>query len=189
MGLSVDYVQLVRGLRKPLVAADVGAVLLRALAEHYERGCSGCKLLEFVQSGATYLFDFASTACAAQEDRTVAAWTVTPAAVGKRDASYFRHFPMLSNPEGTLIDRGHLIPHQAGGELGPNIFKLDRIVNRGWSHEGKRFRALRREAAVSPGTFYFAHLIYADDSANPTEIEVGVLRGQKLHVERFRNRY
>jgi hypothetical protein len=87
MGLSVDYVQLVRGLRKPLVAADVGAVLLRALAEHYERGCSGSKLLEFIQSGATYLFDFASTAGAAQEDRTVAAWTVTPAAVGKRDAS------------------------------------------------------------------------------------------------------
>jgi hypothetical protein len=39
----------------------------------------------------------------------------------------------------------------SGGEFGPNIFRQDRSLNRGWSQEGRRFRALEREAAAIPG--------------------------------------
>lgn len=61
-----------RGLEASLVHADLGRVLLDAVAERYQRRWSTRSLAQFEQSGATYLFDFASAAGAAQEDRTVA---------------------------------------------------------------------------------------------------------------------
>jgi hypothetical protein len=186
--LSVEYEGLVRDLTVPLVPAEVGNILLEAVAEHYERVCPDCSLVQFTQSGATYLFDLASAVGAGQEDRTVAAWTATPATVGKRDVSYQRGFPLAADPGSPSVDRGHLIPNLSGGEFGPNIFRQDRSLNRGWSQEGRRFRALEREAAI-PGIFYFGHLLYEDDTAYPMEVEIGVLRGDTLHVERFQNRF
>ncbi len=129
--LPVDYEGLVRDLSMPLVTAEVGEVLLGAVADRYERVCPGCSLVQFMQSGATYLFDLASAVGAGQEDRTVAAWTVTPATVNKRDVSYQRGFPLAADPGGPLVDRGHLIPNLSGGEFGPNIFRQDRPLNRG----------------------------------------------------------
>jgi hypothetical protein len=187
--LSIDYEALVRDLARPLTATAVGSLLLEALAEHYEHGCEDCSLLLFEQSGATYLFDLACAVGGVQEDRTVAAWTVTPASVARRDVAYQRNFPLPPDPDGTLVDRGHLIPHLSGGEFGPNIFRQHRALNRGWSEQGKRFRALEREAAATPGTFYFGHLLYDDDSAYPAMIETGLLRGGALYVEGFRNRF
>ena len=187
--LSVDYAGLVRGLRRPLTSADLGAALLDAVAERYEHQFPDCSLLQFVQSGATYLFDLASAVGSEQEDRTLAAWIVTPATVGKRDVAYQRGFPLPPDPAGTSVDRGDLIPHLSGGEFGPNIFRQSRDLNRGWSSQGKRFRALEREAATTPGTFYFGHLLYEDGTTYPTEIETGLLRGETLHVDRFRNRF
>ena len=94
----------------PLAPADLGAALLGAVAERYEHQFPGCSLLQFVQSGATYLFDLASAVGADQEDRTLAAWTVTPATVGKRDVSYQRGFPLPPDPDGTLVDRDISFP-------------------------------------------------------------------------------
>jgi hypothetical protein len=187
--LSLDYAGLMRGLHMPLAPADLGAALLDAVAECYEHQFPDCSLLQFAQSGAIYLFDLASAMGAEQEDRTLAAWTITPAKVGKRDFSYQRGFPLPPDPDGTLVDRGHLIPHLSGGEFGPNIFRQRRDMNRGWSSQGKRFRALEREAATTPGTFYFGQLLYEDGTAYPTEIETGLLRGETLHVDRFHNRF
>jgi hypothetical protein len=185
--LSVGYEGLVHDLSVPLIAAEVGKVLIGAVGDRYERMYPDCSLVQFIQSGATYLFDLASAAGAGQEDRTVAAWTTTPATVGKRDIAYQRGFPLAADPGSLPVDRGHLIPNLSGGEFGPNIFRQDRSLNRGWSQEGRRFRAMEREAAI-PGTFYFGHLLYADDTAYPMEIEIGLLRGNILHVERFQNR-
>lgn len=187
--LSINYEALVRDLVRPLAAITVGPLLLDAFTERYKHECLDCSLLEFEQAGATYLFDFASAVGGAQEDRTVGAWTITPATIAKRDVAYQRNFPLPPDPDGTLVDRGHLIPHLSGGEFGPNIFRQHRALNRGWSEQGKRFRALEREAAATPGTFYFGHLIYEDESAYPTMIETGLLRGETLHVEWFRNRF
>jgi hypothetical protein len=97
-------------------------------------------------------FDLASAVGAEQEDRTVAAWTVTPATVARRDVSYQRGYPLAAEPDSLPVDRGHLIPHLSGGEFGPNIFRQGRALNRGWSPEGKRYRALEREAAANPGS-------------------------------------
>jgi hypothetical protein len=57
-----------------------------------------------------------------------------------------------------------MVAHGAGGEFGPSIFPQDRELNRGWSNEGKRYRALEREIAATPGTFFFCCLLYRDDS-------------------------
>jgi hypothetical protein len=74
--LSVEYEGLVRDLTVPLVPAEVGNILLEAVAERYERVCPDCSLVQFTQSGTTYLFDLASAAGAGQEDRTVTAAVV-----------------------------------------------------------------------------------------------------------------
>ena len=94
---------------------------------------------------------------------------------------------MAPGPPEASVDRGHLIPHLSGGEFGPNIFRQDRALNRGWSDAGKRYRALEREAA-STGAFYFGHLINIDTTDYPSAIETGLLRGESLYVERFDNR-
>ena len=86
--------------------------VVAAVTERYESQCPHCSLVEFAQSGATYLFDLASAAGAGQEDRTVAAWAATPVTVAKRDVSYQRGFPLPPDPDGALVDRGHLIPHR-----------------------------------------------------------------------------
>jgi hypothetical protein len=186
--LPIGYEGLVRDLSMPLITAEVGKALLGAAGDRYERMYPECLLVQFTQSGATYLFDLASAVDARQEDRTVAAWTITPATVGKRDVTYQRGFPLSADPASPPVDRGHLIPNLSGGGFGPNIFRQDRALNRGWSQEGRRFRALEREAAI-PGTFYFGHLLYADDTSYPMEIEIGILRGDTLRVDRFRNRF
>ena len=90
----------------PLVPAEIGKVLLRAVGDRYERVRPDCSLVQFMQSGATYLFDLASTVGAGQEDRTVAAWTVTPATVNKRDVSYQRGFPLAAAPGSPRLTGG-----------------------------------------------------------------------------------
>src|ERR1019366_6101515 len=114
-GLSVDYARLMDDLPTPPTTTEIDPALLAVIAARYERMCPGCSLVQFVQSGATYLFDLASVAGGAQEDRTVATWTVTPPIAGKRDISYQRGFPLPPDPCGALVDRGHLIPHLSGG--------------------------------------------------------------------------
>jgi hypothetical protein len=143
----------------------VGAILANAAADRYEAILdSACDLHEFEQVGARYWFDLASPAGLPQEDRTVAAWAITSTDVGRRDTSYQRGFTMAPGDE-SPVDRGHLIPHLSGGEFGPNIFRQDRALNRGWSDQGKLYRALERAAAGMPGALYFGHLLYADETA------------------------
>jgi hypothetical protein len=186
--LSLNYAGLMSSFRPPLDLSLVTAALLTAFADWYEAKHPDCALQQFEQAGASYLFDLASSANLPQEDRTVAALALTPQAVDPRDTAYQRGFPMSPGVDGAPVDRGHLIPHLSGGEFGPNLFRQDRALNRGWSEQGKRYRALEREAAATPGTLYFGHLIYGDDTAYPYDIETGLLRGDKLHVERFHNR-
>jgi len=93
---------------------------------------------------------------------------------------------------GTGWDKGHFIAHSIGGAvLGSelNVFVQRRALNRGWSTEGKRFRAMEAYCASHPGTFCFARPIYTDGSAQPTFVEFGLLRGDgELWVDSFDNR-
>ena len=181
----LDYEGLVRAVGATLGLTLLGAALLEALADRYEAEHSDCALRLFEQSAVTSLFDLASSADLPQEDRTIAAWALTPRVVDQRDASYQRGFPSAPGANDAPVDRGHLIPHLSGGEFGPNIYRQDRALNRGWSEQGRRYRALEREELGTAGKFYLGYFLYVDDSAYPFEIEIGLLRGATLHVERF----
>jgi len=169
---------------------SVGALLLRAAGDRYAQLVGGAGMCEFEESGAHFLFDLASPIGLPQEDRTVAAWALTPTVSRRRDAAYQRGYPMPPAPDGQPgVDRGHLIPHLSGGQFGPNIFRQDRALNRGWSVDGKRYRALERRAAEVPGTLFFGHLVYDDETAYPARIEIAVMVGDgMLHVDTFANR-
>ena len=99
--LSLDYQAVLASLDHPLDAAEVGAALLSALGDLCALKHQESALHEFEQSGATYLFDLASPADLPQEDRTVAAWALTPAAVAKRASSYQRGFPLWPHASAT----------------------------------------------------------------------------------------
>jgi len=168
---------------------ELGDHLSRAWAETYRSQIPHAFLLEFDSDGARFLFDLASAAGASRADRTVAALGRSRPAPRPRDESYQRGYPSPRSRATRPLDKGHMVAHAAGGTFGPNMFPQDRELNRGWSAEGRRYRALEREIATTPGAFFFCCLLYADDSDFPAAVELGVLRPDGLHVERFRNRF
>lgn len=92
-------------------------------------------------------------------------------------------------PFGTDYDKGHFIAHSCGAPVDMNIFPQRRDINRGWSEEGKRFRAMERYVAANPGTFVFSRPIYNDLTICPQQIEYGYFDKEfKLHMSVFENR-
>jgi hypothetical protein len=93
---------------------------------------------------------------------------------------------------GRRWDKGHFIAHSIGGAVDRaevNVFIQRRDLNRGWSREGKRFRAMEKYCALNPGTFCFNRPLYTDGSAKPAFIEFGVFTiNKELWVECFDNR-
>ena len=93
---------------------------------------------------------------------------------------------------GKRWDKGHFIAHSIGGAVDRaevNVFVQRRDLNRGWSEEGKRFRAMEKYCFLNPGTFCFNRPLYIDGSAKPAFIEFGVFTVTKeLWVECFDNR-
>jgi hypothetical protein len=168
---------------------ELGEFLSDAWAVAYRSRIPDSALLEFDSDGARFLFDLASSVGAAQADRTVAAWGRSRPALSPRDVAYQRGYPSPAGRAARPLDKGHMVAHAAGGTFGPNMFPQDRDLNRGWSADGRRYRALEREIANSPGTFFFCCLRYGDDTDFPAAIQLGVLRPDGLHVEQFRNRF
>src|SRR5687767_9082684 len=136
VALSLDYGAHLASLNQPPVPEEAGAILAYAAADRYQAEHGGaCALLELEQIGATYWFDFASSAALPQEDRTIAAWAITPTNVNRRDVSYQRGFPMAPGDE-SPVDRGHLIPHLSGGGLDPTSFGKTRRSTEGGPDKG-----------------------------------------------------
>lgn len=147
----------------------------------------GSDPFEFDQGEAAYLFDRASGGGAIHEPRTLGAWTFATAPDVPREHSYQRGYPNETKGE-RPTDRGHLIPFSGGGLLGPNVFIQDRALNRGWSADGKEYRRIEK-AAVAAEAFFLCALIYADASAYPVAVELGVVLNHELHVTAFQNRF
>jgi hypothetical protein len=139
----------------------LGEFLADAWAAAYRSRIPDSALLEFDSDGARFLFDLASSVGAAQADRTVAAWGRSRPAPRPRDVSYQRGYPSPRGRAARPLDKGHMVAHAAGGTFGPNMFPQDRDLNRGWSADGRRYRALEREIAAIPGTLFFCCLLYA----------------------------
>ena len=190
MNVDIDY----QAVTSALLGSDhsttsLSQALSDAWSDVYRAATPSANLYEFNLAGWSFLFDFASESDAPQWDRTLAGWGLSAPGVRPRDTTYQRGYPSPNGRAKAPLDKGHLIPHQVGGDLGQNIFPQDRDLNRGWSEEGKRYRALEREIGRSSGTFFFCRLVYVDETDFPGWVELGVLRGAVLHVERFRNRF
>lgn len=159
--------------------------LLDEAAELYERRFPANALTIFTDSGVTFLLDATPGI-----DRTVLAVGQPLPPTKPRDATYQRGYPLPELVAGRPVDRGHFIPFTGGGGFGPNLFVQDRALNRGWSRQGRKYRSLERLAtAQAPGSLMFAHPIYADDTAMPEHIQLGVRIPRGWETATFRNRY
>jgi DNA/RNA non-specific endonuclease len=150
------------------------------------------EIVEIELGTFVYLFDAAPTSSGADgggDDRVVVVWGVSSTPAARRDRGRLAGFiPVPGSWSGRDRDRGHLIAHALGGGLDLNLVPQSSALNRGRSSEGRRWRALEREAAASPGAPLFVRPIYGDATWAPSEFEYGLVRGGGLHVERFQNR-
>lgn len=139
-------------------------------------------------NGFSYLFDLAGTlrgeSCS-RAPRVVGVWGLSRPGAEGRDHSRMRGHP---RPGRSADDRGHLISCAAGGGYDINLVPMDTALNRGWSPEGSRFRALERKAAATPGTLFFIRPVYRDGTDRPSRFEAGVQDGENLLTGVFANR-
>lgn len=177
--LRIDYAAGLRSLvGRPLeeIIEIIREEMPSAWLARYARMCEGpTNVLEVPLKTFTYLYDFCTELelpQASREDRVVVAYGFSQSADTRRDASRLKGFPG-SDDRG---DRGHLAAHAAGGGLDINVFHQDAYLNRGWSPQGKRYRAMERYCAENEGAFFFSRLIYTDATARPAEIEFGILK-------------
>ncbi len=88
----------------------------------------------------------------------------------------------------TERDNGHFMARSIGGGLDVNLFSQDRLLNRGWSSQGKVYRRMEKYCREQEGTFCFSRPIYCDGSNVPRWLEFGVLKNDEtLWVEAFDN--
>lgn len=109
------------------------------------------------------------------------------------DDRRLRGFIGPTNSEfGAEWDKGHYMAHELGGSVSgmeANVFIQRRSLNRGWSTEGKLYRAMERYCRDHAGTFCFSRPIYRDETSKPSFVEFGVLRAANdLWVHVFDNR-
>jgi hypothetical protein len=152
----------------------------------YAQQVPNAALLEFEQGDATYWFDPGTPNRSA---RTVLSVSRSARPDVPRDSAYQRGFPSRAAWNGRPLDRGHFIPHSGGGLFGPNLFDQDRALNRGWSNAGRRYRAVESRFVASNNSFFLARPVYVDASDFAGFIDAGVIDSQRVHVERFRNRF
>jgi hypothetical protein len=138
-------------------------------------------------NGFSYVFDLAGSLgvepCS-WAPRVVGVWGCSQPGGARRDQSRMRGHP---RPRRDEDDRGHLIACAAGGGYDVNLVPMNAALNRGWSPEGARFRAIERRAAEVPGTLFFIRALYDDDTDRPHRFEVGVQIGTELLVDAFLN--
>lgn len=167
---------------------DFARRLAEAWREQYLRQtCAHQEDLVTVDPGNGFLYDFdlAGTMrddATQQHPRVIGVWGRSRAPAAARD-----HARMRGHPRRGTDDRGHLVAHTAGGEYDINLVPMAPSLNRGWSDEGRRFRASERLAAEHPGSIYFVHLLYGDHTDRPARLVVGVARGDELYVDCFVN--
>lgn len=120
-------------------------------------------------------------------DRVIGVFGTSSKAQETCDAKRVR-IELSEELEGTRRDDGHFMARSIGGGLDVNLFSQDRLLNRGWSGQGKIYRRMEKYCRVQEGAFCFSRPIYCDGSNVPRWLEFGVLKNdQTLWVEVFDN--
>ena len=155
----------------------------------YNAAFAGAELTNIDFDRAVFVFDLTL-------ERVVLACALSQPAVAVRDVRRIRGFPGVNalvkhvlGPAAFIADKGHFLGHVSGGQLDINLFPQRRELNRGWSEEGKVFRAMEKQVAANPGTFFFHQPRYDDDSPIPATLRFGVFNeGSGWRVGTFRNK-
>ena len=203
--ISLDYSDLSRRIGSSSIE-DVIIVLARELPylwrDAYDRhGARRTSIVRIQDNSFEYIYDnysyLESTGVVpydpAIEDRLVAA--VGRSLSGLRPRDDYRLRGWVGPTEMTYTkryDKGHFIAHSIGGAVDRsemNVFVQRRDLNRGWSEEGKLYRAMEKYCVVHPGTFCFSRPLYEDQTSKPSYLEFGILKDTgELWVECFDNR-
>lgn len=185
--MSVDYSALANFASRAPEPFQEAAIreLTDAWCEKYEDEYPQSQVSFIEDKGAQYIFDRGADA-EGPSPRTIAAFGSVNPDIAPRDTYYQAGFPLPERQR--PIDRGHLMPHSAGGLFGPNIIPQDRALNRGWSAQGKRYRAMERRAISRPGNILFCRPIYTDATDYPERIDLGFVSASRIYAETFLNR-
>jgi hypothetical protein len=187
---DVEYADLIAAARRDDGTIDHDALtqlLIQFAADAHWRTVDPGPVVEFDDGPATFLF---AQAGASHADRTLVAVAHPEPPRDARDVAYQRGYPLPGMVGGRPVDRGHFIPYTGGGQYGPNLFVQDRALNRGWSRDGRDYRALERAAvAGAPDTLMFARPRYVDDTDVPGFVDLGVATATEIVVQRFKNRF
>jgi hypothetical protein len=157
----------------------------------YRGPLASSRLVEVKLEQSVYVFDLD-----AQAERVLLAYGIAQAQDKKRDAGRIRGFPNVNvgvravmGDQAFPADRGHFLGHASGGVLDINLFPQRRELNRGWSSEGRAFRAMERHVAANPGVFFYHRATYDDSTWIPYALEYGVLVDDgRWWVQNFRNK-
>lgn len=160
-----------------------------AWCEDYTASYPGALQTELNLGPAAFLFDHTF-------ERVTIAYAISEEQLTARDANRMRGFPNVNASVRAVLgdkafpaDRGHFLGHASGGQLDINLFPHKRDLNRGWSPEGKKFRAMERYVAENPGTFFYHRPLYGDNTWVPESLEYGVLlENSKWWTDVFQNR-
>jgi hypothetical protein len=202
---SLDYRSLIRSARGNF-GDQLTAFLIRELPylwrDAYEQmGTRRTSIVRIQDSSFEYIYDnysyLESTGAVAYdpiiEDRLIAAFGRSCQRTKARDDYRLRGWVgPTESTYGSRYDKGHFIAHSIGGAVDRsemNVFVQRRDLNRGWSEEGKLYRAMEKYCVSHPGTFCFTHPLYEDQTSKPFSLEFGLLKDTgELWVERFDNR-
>jgi hypothetical protein len=161
---------------------------LDALCCAYVEQYPEAQMFDITQSNVIFAWDIAA-------ERVVLVYGLSATPANSRDASRMRGFPdpnpslQTVDATGTEADRGHFVAHTAGGAMDMNLFPQRRDLNRGWSSQGKQYRAMERYLADHPSTFFYNRPIYSDETWVPAELELAILRPEEgWWIGRFSNR-
>lgn len=120
-------------------------------------------------------------------DRVIGVFGTSSRAPRDRNARRMK-IELSEDLEGTSRDDGHFMAHSIGGGLDVNLFSQDRLLNRGWSAQGKIFRRMEKYCLEQEGTFCFSRPVYSDGSNVPRWLEFGVVKSDEtLWIEVFDN--
>ena len=184
--VTAEYPVAAVGARKEVDWHSIWSMLSTTAAARYTKSFSAAELVEFEHGPASYLFDHAGRP---QAERTVLAAARTERPSGARDSAYQAGYPLPELVGGRQVDRGHFVPYSGGGLFGPNLFIEDRALNRGWSRQGRLYRALETRAVAADDGTLFVRPSYHDVSDVPALLDLGVIDDRGCVVYRFRNRY
>jgi hypothetical protein len=187
---AVNYSTAARRIVEGGPAGEVIADLVDDAAGRYREAFGRDRELVTVEpgDGFTYLFD--ATVDAPLDEpppRVIAGWGQTRQPAGTRNRRFLAGFPLP--PSQVSTDRGHLIARSAGGgdSIGINLIPQDRALNRGHSTQGRKWRALERLAATSPGTPVFVRAVYGPPTDTPSKLEYLLVTGDGPAFSRFAN--